>query len=130
MWQASNSQMAVRSIILMNKNYKSLVFTNHGLDRLESRFITQEMVWQVVNKPDKKYPSKDKTKFIKTVHDRRLHVVASKLKKENKWLVISVWVRGEDDQAPWVWRVITFPFWLLWLLIKALFKLLFGKRTK
>jgi hypothetical protein len=32
----------------MNKHYKSIIFTDHALERLEGRSITQDMVYQVV----------------------------------------------------------------------------------
>lgn len=105
----------------MNKNYKNLVFTNHAFDRIKGRVITQDAVWQAVKNPDKKFKQGSSTKFIKTVNNRKIHTVANYLSKENKWLIISVWVRGEDDKLPLTWRLITFPFLLtykilIWLL--------------
>lgn len=113
----------------MNKEYRSLIFTDHALERIDSRSVTQEMVYQAVVSPTKKYPSDKTTKFIRMVHQRKVHVVAQYLKDEHKWLVISVWVRGEDDQAPIAWRIITFPFWLVWILVKWLFRLIFNAKT-
>lgn len=113
----------------MNKYYKSLVFTDHALERLGKRSITQEMVYQVLSNPYKSYPNEQSTKFIKNVNGRKVHVVGQFLKEENKWLIISVWVRGEDDQLPIAWRIITFPFWLLWKLLSWLFKILFNAKS-
>lgn len=106
----------------MNKHYKSLIFTDHAVERLDSRSITQEMVYQVVSSPQSSHHNGETTKYIKTIQDRKVHVVAQHLKADHKWLIISVWVRGEEDQQPLAWRIITFPFWLLWKLIKTLFK--------
>lgn len=100
--------------------YKNLIFTNHAFDRLSLRSITQDAIWQTINYPEKKYPQDQTIKFIKSVQDRRLHVIASWLAKENKWLVVSVWVRGEEDQEPVIWQLITLPFKLIWWLIKKL----------
>ena len=100
--------------------YKNLIFTNHAFDRLSLRSITQDAIWQTITYPEKKYPQDQTTKFIKSVQDRRLHVIASWLTKENKWLVVSVWVRGEEDKEPVVWQLITLPFRLIWWLIKKL----------
>jgi hypothetical protein len=106
----------------MDKNYKNLVFTNHAFDRIKSRTVTQDAVYLTVNNSDKKYKNNDhSTKFIKTVRSRKVHVVANYLNKEKKWLVVSVWVRGEDDKVPFVWTLITLPFKLtykilIWLL--------------
>lgn len=87
------------------------------------------MVYQTVANPTKKYPSDKTTKFIKNVHNRKMHVVAQFLKEEKKWLVVSVWVRGEEDQAPLAWRIITFPFWIIWILLKWIFKSIFNAKT-
>lgn len=113
----------------MNKHYRSIIFTDHALDRLDSRSISQEVVNQVVTNPYKKHQNGDTTKFIKKVHDRNIHVVAQYLSEERKWLVISVWVRGEEDKNPLAWRIITFPFWLVWKLTSSIVKLFFGAKS-
>lgn len=115
----------------MDNYYQSLIFTNHGLERLASRSITQSMVWQVVSHPDKQFnEANNKVKFVGMLGNRRLHVVAQRLEKEKKWLVISAWVRGEDDKAPLAWRVISFPFWLVWKFLLWLVSFLFSKNQK
>lgn len=96
----------------MRKEYKNLVFTDHALERLHLRSLSQDKIFQVVSHPEKKF-STDKSgqfKYILTLKGRKIHVVAKKLPQEKKWLVISVWVRGEDDPVPIAWQIITFPF--------------------
>ncbi|PIR61803.1 MAG: hypothetical protein COU66_01835 [Candidatus Pacebacteria bacterium CG10_big_fil_rev_8_21_14_0_10_44_11] len=109
----------------MQKNYKSLVFTDHALDRLGLRLVTQEMVYQVVTTFQTKYAVDQSTKFVKTIKQRKLQVVANYLKKEDKWLIISVWVRGEEDQPSIFWKIISFPFWLVWQALKKIWPLFF-----
>ena len=110
----------------MNKEYKNLIFTNHAMDRLKDRSINYSHIADVVNYPDKKFLKDDQTnKFIKTINGRKIHTVANYLKKEKKWLIISVWVRGEDDKLPLVWKLIILPFRLIWWLVKAIYKLIF-----
>jgi hypothetical protein len=112
----------------MNNNYQSLIFTKHGLERLRSRSITQQMVWQVISNPHKEHKEKnDKVKFIGTVDGRKLHVVAQKIEDGKKWLIISAWVRGENDQLPLAWRIISFPFWLVWKILQALWSAAFRR---
>lgn len=113
----------------MDKNYKSIIFTDHALERLSSRSISQEMVYQAITKPTKSSRSKESTKFVKKINGRTVHVVAQFLSDARKWLIISVWVRGEDDKAPLAWRIITFPFWLLWKGMVWLLKQLFYAKT-
>lgn len=106
--------------------YHNLVFTKHAQERSRQRGITLDAVEAAVLNPDQKFVGKQPgtTKFIKTIKDRRLHIVAQYLSDEHKWLVISVWVRGEDDQAPLSWQLIVLPFKLAWWVIKRVYKLL------
>lgn len=96
----------------MDKYYQNLVFTNHALDRLKLRSLSQHQIQQVLDNPDKTFPSDkpDQTKFIRTLNQRTIHVVAKHLPDQKKWLILSVWVRGEDDPIPLTWKIITFPF--------------------
>lgn len=96
----------------MNSNYKNLVFTNHALERLKLRSLSKNQIYQTINRPDQTKAGKKAgtTKFFKTLKQRRIQVIASELKKENKWLIISLWVRGETDPTPFMWKIITFPF--------------------
>jgi hypothetical protein len=106
--------------------YKNLIFTHHASARFQDRHITADAIWQTVQWPDKKFTNHEKIKFIKTINDRRLHVIASWLAKDKKWLIISVWVRGEEDKEPIIWSLITLPFkityWLLTRLVKLIQK--------
>jgi lipocalin len=65
--------------------------------------------------PYKIFPAKSvgSYKFLAQQNDRRLHVVASP-NKENQWIIVSVWVRGEDDSRFWLEEVIgTLVEWVL-----------------
>lgn len=101
--------------------YKNLVFTKHAEDRLKDRWITVDAIYDTVNHPDhSKQQLEQKTKFIKWVKQRQVQVVATFLPDQKKWLVISVWVRGEEDTIPLLWQVITLPFKTVWWIIKKL----------
>ncbi len=106
----------------MQREYQGFIFTAHALERLATRSITQDMAVRVLKQPEVTQPT-DKpntTKFIATVHNRLIHVVATYLHDQKKWLVISVWVRGEEDQPPLMWKLITLPFKALWYVVKKL----------
>lgn len=108
----------------MQREYQGFIFTKHSLERLQSRSISQDAAVQVLKNPDTTQPT-DKpssTKFIKTLGGREIHVVATHLPQEKTWLVISVWVRGEEDKAPLMWQLITLPFRLLLKLLRFVFK--------
>lgn len=96
----------------MDKHYQNLIFTNHALDRIKLRTISQDQVQQVLSQPDKTFSNDkpDQIKFIRSLNNRTIHVVAKKLPDQKKWLILSVWVRGEDDPIPFMWKIITFPF--------------------
>lgn len=96
----------------MQKEYQNIVFTNHALERLKLRSISQEQVWQVISHPDKKFPSNklQQIKFTRIINNRHIQLVAKYLPNQKKWLIVSVWVRGEDDPTPFMWKIITLPF--------------------
>ena len=102
--------------------YKDLIFTDHARHRLRKRSIRKEAVYQTIHNSKKTFPAKQEaTKFVKTINKRKHQVVAKRLNKENKWLVISLWVRGEEDQPELLWKILTFPFKLIWKLICYIF---------
>jgi hypothetical protein len=108
----------------MQREYQGFIFTKHALERLSSRSISQDAVVQVLRYPEVTEPS-DKpgsTKFIKTVNNRLIHVVATHLPNQKTWLVISVWVRGEEDKESLAWQIITLPFKLIYQILRLIFE--------
>lgn len=106
----------------MQREYQGFIFTKHAIERSQKRSISQHDVVQVLKYPEITQPT-DKPanlKFIKTVGDRPIHVVATLLPREKKWLVVSVWVRGEDDQPSLAWRLLTLPFKLSFRVLQFL----------
>ncbi len=118
-----------------SNQYGQLIFSKHALERMEGRTISREMVRLTLANPDKTFPvqenAKDfqdspKIKFIKTIHGRQTQVIASLL-PDKKWLIISVWIRGEEDKVPLMWQLITLPFRISWFLIKKMYFIFFSK---
>ncbi len=106
----------------MPTEYKNVVFTKHALERMRLRTIAEHTAWEVITYPDQTKKENGKsTRYIKTIQGRRYFVVASYLQKEQKYLAISCWVRGEDDKPSLSWQLITLPFRLIWWLITVLF---------
>ena len=109
----------------MPHTYKNLIFTNHAYDRIKSRSISNHSIYETVRNPDKKQKkSGDSIKYIRKVGDRNYHVVATYKADQKKHLVISAWVRGEDDRVPFIWQLITLPFKILLWIIKFQFKII------
>lgn len=107
----------------MNRSYKNIIFTKHAFERLKDRSLSKDIVFKTINRPDHKKSSGDESvKFIRTINNRKVHAVATYLRDEKKWLVISNWVRGEEDKKPFIWLIITLPFKILLILLKFIFK--------
>ncbi len=109
----------------MDSTYKNLIFTKHALNRMSERSISQHAVWQVLNQPDISRPEgkPNTTRFIRLLNDRKYHVVATYLPDQKRTLVVSTWVRGEEDAVPIVWQLLVLPFKLIAKVAKwALFR--------
>ncbi len=100
------------------------IFTKHALQRLKERSISLEAAESVLRNPEETEPGskEDTVKFIRTLHDRNIQLVGKYLPDQNKWLILSAWVRGEDDQAPLSWRVLVEIFQFISKLIKEVVK--------
>ncbi len=81
------------------REYGGVIWTNHAIERLSLRRIYQADALSVMRKPEKTFPGKkpDTVKFIRSINGRRVHLVAS-LNEYKKWVVLTAWVRGEEDQ--------------------------------
>lgn len=107
----------------MPEIYKNIILTTHASERLKQRSIDVYEVAETITHPDKKFSdSKNTTKFIRTYHGRKYHVVGQWKPSEQKWLVVSAWVRGENDSSPLFVQFALAPFKLLWWLFKRTLK--------
>lgn len=99
----------------MKREYKDIIFTNHALQRLRRRRISQAMAAQALQKPDERQSeAAGKIRFEKSIQSRKVQVVARYLEDEKQWLVLTAWVRGEDDPRPWWLHVLLLPYYVLW----------------
>ncbi len=116
----------------MAVEFRDLIFTNHAEHRLKDRSLRKEGIHQTIHQPSyKKKMDKGKIKFIADINNRQYHVIATPLPQKDKWLIISNWVRGEEDRVPLIWQLITAPFRLIWYIMKQIFQAIFGqKKTK
>lgn len=98
-----------------------VIFTKHALQRMDQRHLAESDIIRVLEKPDYTRPSDeqpDAIVSIRTLNQRKIHVVNKYLRDQHQTLVISTWVRGEEDPTPLSWKIITAPFKLIWWLIK------------
>jgi len=68
------------------------------------------MVVKTLKTPEKKVKEDNgNTQFTKMVYKRKVQVVANYQNDERKWLVVSAWVRGEEDPKPLWLQILLFP---------------------
>lgn len=78
----------------MDKNYGGVIWTNHALQRLKERGISQGDAWATFNRPDQSRYAEAKGAWVyyKTYPGQKIEVVAKKNEK-NEWLILSVWTK-------------------------------------
>lgn len=102
-----------------------IILSKHALERARSRKMDLYPIERTIIDPDQKISlGEQKFKFLKNVSGRKYQLVATYIAKEDKWLIISAWVRGEEDRLPFIWTLITAPFRLLWWLLKTILQTL------
>jgi len=82
--------------------HAGVTFTTHALERMKLRNIYRFEVKETILNPERTIEDEDdKVKFIgkELSLNRSHHVIARFLPEENKWLVISTWIRGEEDDG-------------------------------
>jgi len=79
-----------------------LIFTNHAINRLYNRGISQERAYGVFSCPDGKITGKipGSVKFYKNFGEQRIEVVAKKNDK-GEWVVFSCWSKFKE-KAPYL----------------------------
>lgn len=108
--------------------YKNLIFTKHALSRMNERNISDDSIYWVLKDPDAVKGNKEGSgpvKFIRVLNGRNYYVVAQWKKSEQAWLIVSVWVRGEDDKESLTTQLVLAPFRMLWWLLRQVWGLIF-----
>ena len=101
-----------------------IILTTHARERMRKRKLAESDIELTLRKPDRSFPGKKPgtVKFVKEIDGRNHQVVARFLKDQKSWLILSVWVRGEDDFHLLDWLVMA-PFRLIWWVIKRVLSL-------
>lgn len=108
-----------------------IILSKHALDRARSRKMELYGIEKTILEPDQKISLEDnKFKFLKNYSGRNYQLAATYLPKEDKWLVISAWVRGEEDRLPLTWLIISAPFRLAWWILKTISHAIFAKTAR
>lgn len=83
----------------MDNHFGGVIWTNHALERLRERGISQGDAWATWNRPDQSRPGsnqKGSWVYYKTYGGQKIEVVAKK-NEEGKWIILSVWSRLVDQ---------------------------------
>jgi hypothetical protein len=84
----------------MDQYFKGTIWTNHALQRLQERGISQGDAWATLVHPQesRKGSNKDAYVFYRTYGSEKIEVVASQNDKK-EWVVLSVWSRPSYQTA-------------------------------
>jgi len=76
----------------MNNHFGGVIWTNHALQRLKERKISQSDAWATWRRPQKsRYADlKGAWIFYRTYGKQKIEVVAKKNEKK-EWIILSVW---------------------------------------
>lgn len=72
--------------------YGGAIWTNHAIERMRSRGLTQKMAWEAFMRPDRSFKGKQPgtSQYQKKV-DRSLITIIAKQNEKNEWIVLSAW---------------------------------------
>jgi hypothetical protein len=75
------------------QHYGGAIWTNHALERLGQRGLSQQLAWQAFNNPDHHEKGKNPgtTEFRKRVGNSTVTVIA-KRNERNEWIILSNWI--------------------------------------
>lgn len=73
--------------------YGGAIWTNHAIDRMRDRGLTQEQAWVAFRNPDSQNDGKNKgsKEFKKKIGESLVTLIANQNEKK-EWIVISAWI--------------------------------------
>lgn len=77
----------------MDQYYGNVIWTNHALERLGQRGLSQKIAWQAFRYPDKKIPGKNSgtTEYQKKIGKSLVTIIATQNDKY-EWVILSCWI--------------------------------------
>jgi hypothetical protein len=78
----------------MDRHFGGVIWTNHVLERLKERGISQSDAWVTWRRPTKSGHARHKGAWVyyRTIGSQKLEVVAKK-NERGEWVILSVWSR-------------------------------------
>lgn len=89
----------------MDRHFGGAIWTNHALQRLKERQISQSDAYGTWRNPEQSRPGNNKKSWIyyRTYGANRIEVVATQNEKK-EWVIMSVWARPVDRREKYVPR--------------------------
>lgn len=73
--------------------YRGIIWTNHALERLGQRGLSQDLAWQSFSSPDKYFPGKNPGTFeFQKRFGPSLVTIIAKQNEKREWLILSNWI--------------------------------------
>lgn len=110
----------------MDRNFGGVIWTDHALQRLRERGISQSDAWATWSRPDQSREGsnqKGSWVYYKTYGSEKIEVVAKK-NEQGQWIILSVWSRPVYDNQP---KQYTKPHTQGKSLLRKIFEILFVK---
>lgn len=78
---------------MSTRDFGGIIWTNHALERLGERGLSQEKAWETYHRPDRSFPGKQNgtTEFQKRFGPSTVTLIA-KQNERREWLVLSCWI--------------------------------------
>lgn len=77
----------------LQQHYGGAIWTNHALERLEQRKLSQEMAWSAFQYPDNSVEGKQPGSIeYRKRYGRHLITVIAKQNEKSEWIILSCWV--------------------------------------
>ncbi len=76
----------------MNNQYGGVIWTNHALDRIGQRGLTQELAIAAFNHPEESVKGREGSTEYKKHFGRSTVSVIAKKNERGEWLILSTWV--------------------------------------
>lgn len=87
----------------MQRQFAGAIWTNHALERLNQRGLTQQMASQAFSQPDSSFPGKQAGSIeYRKRFDKSWVTVIAKKNEKGEWLILSCWIDpplpGTEDE--------------------------------
>lgn len=77
---------------MASKYYENTIWTNHALDRLNQRGLSQSTAYQAFKNPDSSHKSRDGAYEYQKQFGAQIVTLIAKQNDKSEWIILSCWV--------------------------------------